>query len=56
MASSWTDILLLIIEWIGKWAESDLPEETISVFYKMTMYAIAELQILLQAYIEFFKG
>ena len=56
MLSNWTDILLTIIEWIGKWAESDLPEQTISSVYKMTMYAIVQLQILIQAYIEFFKG
>jgi hypothetical protein len=56
MANQWTDVLLTIIEWIGKWAESDLPELTISAIYKMSMYALAELQILLQAYIEFFQG
>lgn len=56
MTSQWTDILLLIVEWIGKWAESDLPEQTISAVYKMTMYALVELQVLLQAYIEFFRG
>ena len=56
MEASWTDILLTIIEWIGKWAESDLPEQTISAIYKMTMYALVELQVLLQAYIEFFQG
>lgn len=56
MASSWTDILLLIIEWIGKWAESDLPEQTISVMYKISMYFLIEVQVLLQAYIDFFQG
>ena len=50
------EIIIKILEGLKAWIESPLPEQTITIFFKMLMFCVAEAQELIELYIQFFGG
>lgn len=50
------EIIIKILEGLKAWVESPLPEQTLTVLFKMLMFCTEESQKLVELYIQFFGG